>query len=578
MSTDNERIIHLADLRRIQSSLASLDSTITHLDGNIAHVSGQVQNVNAEVQNTKDRLEQLIQEFKDFVLKDQLDKNLQLAETRLVKVRQELETKFGHYDEVRRRTTGILKAVDASLVKRQTIENATEEQMLAAPGYWLAPALIALASWLNDKRELADKAMMEALRLDDEKTSLFFALVTRRGGRFKASREWLDRYFGQQDPHELEREIVVLIDGFTNGIFGPDARTKTSKQIEAWIAELSEKAGFVEEQHAQWKAALEVMPVAAKPDEYKFLRQYSPTWPQLDSSLHGAKLHEVVYSHISGIFGQEVTPAQSIAYAVDGMLDKLVTNFDDEELPLRRDERLLSLIVEEQGNKDAAQSRFGVEKTLEQRVSLTQLLTNFAMHPDVSQASLSTQKLSIALSREWIRQAHDDMTMENRAAVPGTIGLAIDSWSGQTMDGANEAELLQSLEAHMDQRMREDASRVKLKPMHHIALGASIFIGIVGVAALMPAFLLFTVAGALFWYLSKRSIDKKRKIIEEGYVELKESCVQILRAALADTVEWRLEYAEEDAKASLVSEFLDGISAEQYAYSHYDKARAVMRA
>ena len=128
----SERIIHSADLSEIESNLRAMDH-------NIQIVSDQVETVNNELLDTRSNLDALITEFQEFVRKDQLEKNVHLAETRMVKVRQELETEFGHYSEVRRRVTGILQAVDVNLVKKETIENSTEEHMLAAPRYWLAP-------------------------------------------------------------------------------------------------------------------------------------------------------------------------------------------------------------------------------------------------------------------------------------------------------------------------------------------------------------------------------------------------------------------------------------------------------
>lgn len=48
--------------------------------------------------------------------------------------------------------------------------------MISTPGYWLAPCLVALAAWINDQPELAEKAIKEGIKRNDEKTSLFFAL------------------------------------------------------------------------------------------------------------------------------------------------------------------------------------------------------------------------------------------------------------------------------------------------------------------------------------------------------------------------------------------------------------------
>lgn len=94
----------------------------------------------------RSELARLEQAFMDFVAADAKAKEVALAETRQVKIRQEIETKFGYYAEVRRHATGILQAADVSIVRQETVNTATESLMLSAPRYWLAPALVALGS------------------------------------------------------------------------------------------------------------------------------------------------------------------------------------------------------------------------------------------------------------------------------------------------------------------------------------------------------------------------------------------------------------------------------------------------
>ncbi|WP_042221744.1 hypothetical protein [Oceanobacillus manasiensis] len=570
----SERIIYEADLGRIENGLKVLEDGVEVLENGLDNVYNQIDTVNREVLDSKASLNALIEEFHLFVRKDQLEKNIQIAETRLVKVRQELETKFGHYGEVRRRVTGILQAADVGLVKKGTIENTTEEQMLLAPRYWLAPCLIALSAWLNDNHELADKAMMEALRRDDEKTSLFFALVTRRGARYKASRAWLERYFGLQDPHQLEREIVVLIDGFTNGIFGADSRAKISKEIETWINELSERVGFVEEQHEQWKIALKSKQQKLNANDYTYLRKNSTSWPKLQESLEGAKLYQIIFDYFSEIFSKEITPNKGIAYAVDALLDTLVSKFDEEELPNRRDERLLSLIIENDGDKVAAQQLFDDEKTLEERVSFNQLLTNFAMHADVSNASLATQKYSISLSKNWIKSAYDDLTVKNRAIVPVDIDLEIDQWKGTTQDGSNEDELIQSLDYHIETRRKDALSQVKLKLKYWIGLAGGLMFAYLGFST--PFLFVFALICAGYFYIGKKDVAKRKDHIRKDYNNLLKYCREELLASLVEVVDWREEYKKEDENSVKFTEFLDSISPEQYTFSSHDVARSVV--
>ncbi|MCV4233768.1 hypothetical protein OHJ21_21645 [Virgibacillus sp. LDC1] len=563
----NHQTISTANLSRIENSLSAIND-------NINGVYQQVATVEQQLEDTQSDLALLAEEFREYVRQDGLIKNVQLAETRLVKVRQELENKYGHYEDVRRRAIGILQAVDTSLVRKDTIENASEEQLLAAPRYWLAPCLIALSAWLSDKKELAEKAVVEALRRDDEKTSLFFALVTRRGGRYQSSRSWLERYFGQQDPNELKREIVILIDGFSNGIFGPEARAKCGLLIKSWLDELSQKAGFIEAQRDQWKKALLSRTEKLDASKFPHLRKYSPTWPQLQHALEGAQLHDIIFQYFNFILTQEIIPSKNLAFAVDQLLDILVREFDEEELPLRREERLNELIIKEDGDKNTAQNLFANEKVVDERLDFTQLLTNFSMYPTESNASVATQKLAIALSKEWINHAHDDLTAENRNAVPIDIEIKLDDWTGTSRDGSNEEELISSLQQHIQLKKEDALGKNKLGAKHWVSLAAGIGFFVLGMSTL---FLFIVSAICLFIFLNGLRIVKKNvQLIEQNYEELFANHKQILVATLSDIVDYRLEYETEDANASKIDELLDQVTPEQYTYSTYDSARAVI--
>jgi hypothetical protein len=568
MST--ERIIHLADLSFIENSLRTIRS-------DIETVSNQVESVGQEVVNTRSELARLERAFLDFVAADAKAKEVALAETRLVKIRQELETKFGYYAEVRRHATGILQAADVSIVRQETVNTATESLMLSAPRYWLAPALVALAAWLADNKPLAEKALAEAIRRDDEKTSLFFALITRRTARPAACSTWLDRYFGMQDPTRLDRQSVVLVDALASGVFGLEVRTQCAKRIDGWIDELSQRAGFLDEQRKQWNEGLRSkIPTTNNAARYTYLSQYSPTWTSMNETLNGAAMQAVVRDHFKAIFEGAIPPSPNLMAAVDNLLDKLVQNFDDEELPLRRDERLCQLIIEEAGDRSAAKSRYDLEsKTLDEMVSFTQLLTNAAMHPEQSHASRSTQRFAIALSRSWIKDAHQDLSASIRTAVPIRVDLTIEDWQGTTQNGENEKDMVTSLGAHIDRRRDEALAKIKLGFQHWGAL--VIGVGLI-FSAISGGFLSLALgAGCLIWFLMARSnVAKTKAKIADDFSKLREQSLQVLSAACAEVVEWRREFAKRDAVSTEVVQLLDAISPEQYVLSTHDNARQVM--
>ena len=107
----SERIIHQADLRAIENNLRSIHEGLRAIDD-------RVDLANENLQTVYDEIGSLAQEFHDFVNIQQKANRLSQAETRLVKIRQEIEKKYGHYDVVRRTTTGILQADDLGIVKK----------------------------------------------------------------------------------------------------------------------------------------------------------------------------------------------------------------------------------------------------------------------------------------------------------------------------------------------------------------------------------------------------------------------------------------------------------------------------
>lgn len=135
----SDRIIQAADLSRIASSISALGDSVKQ-------VGQQVHAVDNAVTVTRGELAELQRQFNDFEQRYERATEVGLAETRLVKVRQQLEREFGHHGEVRRAATGIMQAGDVGVVRQETMKSVTEELMLLAPGYWLAPALVALAA------------------------------------------------------------------------------------------------------------------------------------------------------------------------------------------------------------------------------------------------------------------------------------------------------------------------------------------------------------------------------------------------------------------------------------------------
>lgn len=564
-----ERVIETADLSRIENNLAIVFNNLDILDGRVQQVSNNVNFVS-------DELSKLARDFHEYVEVAARQTERQLAETRLIKIRQELETKFGHYAEIRRTTTGVLQADDLGIVKKETITDVTEEMMITTPNYWLAPCLVALSAWINDKKDIADRALKEAIKRDDEKTSLLFALICRRADRKQACLKWARRYFENQDPENLDRKCIVMLDAYASGLLGADSEGVIADHIERWIVQLEEKPGFVEKQTQQWSEAINLKRQPLKDSEYTYLKKYSATWPVLEDIMEGANLHAIAFDYFENILNQEVSTINT-KKQLDEILDSLVTDFDDEELPLRKEEKLNQFIVDFEGDKDRAEAAMSVEETaFETHKDFTQLLTDAAMKPESTNSSTSTQKFSLSLCKEWVSEAYRDIIATNRSKIPEQIDIHLTTgdstiFAGTTKDGENEGELVANYNNYIDKTKMETLAKLTLSGFQQFCLYGGGVIAALGIIMAITGNLIFglviAIVGAglvISHFSAKKNIETQRENTEKQFEEMRKNGTQIIRATLAEVVDFRAEFAEKDAESTKVVELIDGMSPDQY--------------
>jgi hypothetical protein len=535
---------------------------IDRVQSDIYTVSNQVAAVQSQAVDTRTRLEAFYDEFREFVLKDIKSKEIQRADTRLIQVRQDLDKQFGHHDEARRHAVGILQAMDAGVVRGSTMLTSAEGLMTNCPRYWLAPALIALVAWIRDDRVLAEEALRQAMTRDDNKTALMFALICRRAGRHDAGGQWLDRYFQNQDPFKLDREVVLMLDAAVNGVFGGSALEVCLTMVDSWLAELENQAGFIDNERARWVKTLTPMAPAINDNPYPHLKANSATWPEIEISLSATRRNQVVKDFFNALFSTELAAEPNLAALVDSRLDTLVTRYDDAELSLLQEERRLQLIVEEDGDLDRAGARLDVEAdAYRASTDFATTLTMAAMFPKNVGVSLATQRYAITLSRDWIRAGYNDLVAADRAALPQKIALSAGSWSSETIDASNETDLTADLDHHYKDRIAKALKDVR------VGIGTWVFVGL-AVLVMLMVFGQNAVFGLLvalgiggFVYYQHTNVGKRRTRIRDALETEARTAGDILRACLAEVVDLRRELSVEDAKAGEVLSFLNALEA-----------------
>ena len=559
----SDKLISRADLSLIERSLSNLA-------GSIDYVNNRVDQVDDNVKIVYNEVEKLANEFREYVEMQSLANRKAEAKMNLSAIRDKVKDNFGHYDVVRRTATGILQANDLAIVKSSMLSHVTEKQMIETPNYWLTPCLVALSAWINDDKALAERALAEGIRRNDEKTSLFFGLICRRIGRESSSLKWFARYLEAQDEEKLDRKAVIVLDAFASGLLGNDTENFVYQQIQEWMSNLEAKPGFTEKQLDNWKNAINSKRVPLQKGLYPYLEKYSNTWDNLKDVLEGANLNNDLYEYFKKVFEQK-EETKKLKVELDKILDSLVTEFDEEELPLKREEQFEELVVKYNGSESRANAQMALEKSVyDDYRDFMQLLTDASMNPEESKSSVATQKFATALSRNNIVTAFNDVVAQNRMNVPYEIEINVDTFNDKTQDGEDEEEILDRFEKLVEQEKQTELSKVKLSIFEQFCLyggGVILLYGIIKSFA-DKSFALITIIlgiGSIVYHITaKQKIKKLIDKINNAYAQKLESGKQIIRATIAEIVDFRVEFSERDVESKKVLDFFEQIKPEEY--------------
>jgi hypothetical protein len=553
----SQQAISYADLSIINNALRSISI-------DISGVHTELGDLNYKQDKLETDLEKLAEAFFIFVEEDRKHKALQLAETRVGNLRQELQIKFGYFEEVRRMATGILQGVDSGVISDETLRFTTEEVMIKAPGYWLASSLVSLASWIRNDRTTSEKALQESLKRDDYKTTLFFMLVMRRLSRNEASLRWLERYFLHQNPHNLDREFIIILEAVTTGVFPPASRQLMMQNVKNWLDQLTQGDNFISEQKKQWVKFFEAN--GPLPDgNYPLLEKFATNWGDLELTMKECKTHEILNNHFTKIFASSYDFSKTTTNQLDEILSLLVTNFDDEELPLQQQVRMNQLIIQMDGDKNAAQAMIDAEKHIfDEKIDFLQMLTNAAFNPELSGATKVTQALAVSISQPWIIEAHDIFTINSRNRNPATINLQVEGFNCSSTDGSDENEVLVNHEKYWSTILDKELSDLDF-PIGMVIIGTLLGLGGVYGFSIHPLIGIVGLGiGIVLIWNSINNYHKGKNLIITNIEDRKNNSQVVLRGCLAEIVDYRMETKKEDEKAEELRHLLSSITAEDF--------------
>ncbi|MEV8017839.1 hypothetical protein AB0O76_16140 [Streptomyces sp. NPDC086554] len=548
----------------LRRQVQAVSNLVVRLGEQVSSVSGQVATVENNQQQTRSELKQLRDEFLAFAKKAEFTANVQRAETRIGVIQDQVDHEFGHHKTVRRTAVGMLQAFDVGLVSEDNVRMVSDQLMIQTPRYWLAPALVALASWSADDRTLCERGVDEAFRRSPDRTSLFFALVLRRQGRKESAVRWLRHYLLAQDPAALGREFAVILESIAQGAFGLVGRELLNDTLAGWREHLADDADAQARQVTRWRDELDAQRQPSSKAEFPRLAAVSPQWPYLDSALSSSRAQQVVLDKYRAIMNREFEPSERVEDAVDDILDRLVSEYDNEELPLRRDLAFNHAVVGHDGDVVAARKASDADSaSYEETLDYLTVQTTAALNPSAIGTSAATQRLAVAACNEWFFRAHTAFTRDYRKSVPQdvtaqfgtahTVGaqtFQLPPWVGSFTRKLEENEA--SLRAHWDQHMAPFIASLaypmarKVAPLVAVLAGILLLVGAINIGFALVAAAVTGAVWGLFLYngaqAAKRIQDSARLFLEQA----KTDSLHQLRGAAAELTDWYEKYRAAD--------------------------------
>lgn len=455
-------------------NLAPLERRLDRVIEATSQIQDQVASNSRQIFSLSSELNGLKAMFERFVDETKRANSLQKAATELIRVRQELEQNFGNYKIVRETMLGILQATDLALVKKTTISQVSEELMLSTPDYWLAPCLIAVAAWIGNDRDLANRAVKEAVRRDEEKTALTMALICRRNNRTDTCFEWLSIYFAHQRAQHFTESNFTYLNAYLNGVFGTDKNHMCEDYVAKWLAEIQGSGDDFENQQSEiWSEYCRNFTVDLEgqfPQMKSTVREYADIYNYV-SRINSVDTISQKFTGIKNVDSQQ----EKLKADIDQTLVALISRCDTKEEPLRKEEKYLHAVRYFDGDTEAAKQSVMEADRLrkEETIDLVAQMTNIIINRE--DARPSERKTSVNFLSTYIRNGFRKYMTELRPNFPKQITLNINGWTGTTADGGNAAALQNDYEQYMLNEWRLKLNAISSSKQTGMLITAAIF-------------------------------------------------------------------------------------------------------
>ena len=438
-------------------------------------------------------LGELQQTVNKFVIEYRRDQIVQNAYNRLAEYKREWEQQFGRYKEVRELAAGIIYIVDSGFISRAVILDVTERLTIRTPRYWLAPATLAIAAWLDNDKERYFDSINSALALDSGKTALFMTLLLRHQARTEVMRQWIGSYLAGLDPVNLPTDFAIVMEAVTGRTLGADSAPQLVQTMLRWYKTAADSRDVEADEIRQWERKL--LSLAAPgdyADELSTVAQFSPDWELLRKRYEVNTAIEAADQHFRGRFDDGAEVPADLDEKISLLLKRLAEDPDTAEEKILWDIRQAEAVIETQ-DEAAAERRVAADEAGRTRaLNIVSMVTLAAFPVGRRQPPTMTELLAIVMSKRFISTAAERIYHKHQRLETVEINLgprnckfscATDAQVTPDALRRQGEDFAEELAGEIDYEITQQAEKLQRQATQRLSVTAVVFCGLL-VAAL----------------------------------------------------------------------------------------------
>lgn len=287
-----------------------------------------------------------------------LFKNIELANKKIRACNNKKYYDFENFRTVRKIVCAMLDNLEVNLISDKTIAKAVEVQHLKSPDYWLTCALLSIIAWRNDDKELADRALARACKLDKKNSAVFFLVFNLRMNKEEAALKWFDYYqtcdLTGEDQHTFLMLFSIVSKSITQNC-SDAVRSNINSFIEKVLENDMHKSGYSEESMI---SRIQHYISRMKPNEkidYPFIAKYCTEVNFLNEEMMCAKNNINYLDFI--LKTVNITNKEKNDYLSEYIIE-IVNAPDILELDVEDEIKYNELIISHQGDVETAKAEF----------------------------------------------------------------------------------------------------------------------------------------------------------------------------------------------------------------------------